>query len=127
MINFVLASQSPRRKELMKRITSSFLVDVSHVEENIPEGYSPIEAVKYLAYIKGQEVKKRHPHDLVISADTIVVIDNQIIGKPVDEDDAKRILKLLSGKTHAVYTAYHIFYNEKEIGGFNERDRFIKT
>ena len=115
MINYVLASQSPRRKELMKKISSSFLVDPSNVEENIPEGLTPVQVVKYLAEIKGKEVKSRHQDDLVISADTIVVFNDQIIGKPVNKEDAKRILQILSDNTHEVYTAYHIFYQDQEI------------
>ena len=117
MINYVLASQSPRRKELMKKISSSFLVDPSNVSEDNPKGNTPIEIVKYLAYIKGKEVKTRHENDLIISADTIVVCNGQIIGKPSDSEDAKRILKLLSGHTHEVYTAFHLFYLDKEEEG----------
>ena len=117
MINYVLASQSPRRKELMKKISSSFLIDPSNVSEDSPKGNTPVEIVKYLAYIKGKEVKTRHKDDFIISADTIVVYNNQIIGKPSDEEDAKRILSLLSDNTHEVYTAYHLFYQNKEADG----------
>ena len=102
----VLASQSPRRQELMHRISDAFIIDVSHIDESTSLNLSPLEAVKDIAKRKGLDVSQRHPHDLVISADTIVVIDNQIIGKPVDKADAKRILRLLSGRTHEVITAY---------------------
>ena len=110
-MEYVLASSSPRRKELMKCISSSFVIDVSNVDESVPNSLSPKEAVKEISYRKGAVVVKRHKDDIVISADTIVVLDNLIIGKPKDEIDAKRILKLLSDKEHHVYTSYHIFYN----------------
>ena len=105
----VLASKSPRRKELMHRICGDFLIDVSDIDESLSLNLSPIEAVKDIAKRKGVEVSKRHKNDLVISADTIVVIDNLIIGKPVDKKDAKRILRLLSNRTHQVITAFCLF------------------
>ena len=114
-MEYVLASSSPRRKELMKEISEVFSIDVSNVDETVDESLSPVDAVKTIALRKGEAVKVRHPNEVVISADTIVVIDNMIIGKPVDEKDAVRILKLLSGRTHVVYTAYCIFYKDKFI------------
>ena len=110
-----MASSSPRRKELMKEISPVFSIDVSNADESVSDDLSPIEAVKVIALRKGEEVRKRHPEEIVISADTIVVIDNKIIGKPIDEKDAIRILTLLSGRTHKVYTAYCIFYKGKLI------------
>ena len=109
-MGYVLASSSPRRKELMKSISSSFTIDVSNVDESVSESLSPKEAVKEISYRKGIVVSNRHKEDIVISADTIVVLEDMIIGKPKDEIDAKRILRLLSGKMHHVYTSYHIFY-----------------
>ena len=114
-MEYVLASSSPRRKELMKEISEVFSIDVSNVDETVDESLSPVDAVKTIALRKGEAVKVRHPNEVVISADTIVVIDNMIIGKPVDEKDAIRILKLLSDRTHIVYTAYCIFYKDKFI------------
>ena len=86
-MNYVLASSSPRRKELMKEISEVFSIDVSNVDESVDEKLSPVEAVKEIALRKGKAVKDRHLDDVVISADTIVVIDNMIIGKPIDKDD----------------------------------------
>ena len=114
-MKYVLASSSPRRKELMKEISPVFSIDVSNADESVSDDLSPIEAVKVIALRKGEEVRKRHPEEIVISADTIVVIDNKIIGKPIDEKDAIRILTLLSGRAHKVYTAYCIFYKGKLI------------
>ena len=112
-MEYVLASSSPRRKELMKEISEVFSIDVSNVDETVDKSLSPVDAVKTIALRKGEAVKVRHPNEVVISADTIVVINNMIIGKPIDEKDAIRILKLLSDRTHIVYTAYCIFYKDK--------------
>ena len=109
-MRYILASASPRRKELMKEISEDFLIDVSHADESHKEKDDPLKYVKHVAFIKGDEVYRRHPQDLVISADTIVTIDNKIIGKPVDEMDAKNILRALSNKKHLVLTAFCIFY-----------------
>ena len=110
----ILASQSPRRQQLMHSITDDFVVEISHIDESSSLALSPLEAVKDIAKRKGLDIAKKHPHDLVLSADTIVVINNQIIGKPVDEEDAKRILNLLSNKTHLVYTAFYLIKDNKE-------------
>lgn len=114
-MKIVLASSSSRRKDLMKEISSDFVVDVSNVDESVEPHLSPIEAVKEIALRKGEAVRVRHRNNIVISADTIVVIDGQIIGKPTDEADAVRILTLLSGRTHLVHTAYCLFYKNKII------------
>ncbi len=113
----ILASQSPRRKMLMEEdISSSFKIIVSHIDEaksyQLP---TPLEAVRDIAKRKGEGIHQLYPHDTVISADTIVVLDNQIIGKPKNEKDAERILHLLSDRTHIVITAYAIFKDDKLI------------
>ena len=109
----ILASQSPRRKELMHKITDDFLIVPSEIDEaqflNLPY----MEAVKQIAYAKGEKIKHLYPNDVIISADTIVVLNEQIIGKPKDEEDAFNILKRLSGKGHIVVTNYAIFYEDK--------------
>lgn len=110
---FILASQSPRRHELMKRIVSHFVVEVSSIDESESLYLPPPLAVKDIAFRKGEIIAKNHPNDIVISADTIVVLDNQIIGKPKDEKDAFQILKMLSNKMHTVITAFCIFYQGK--------------
>lgn len=108
----VLASKSPRRKQLMRRITDDFIVDVSDIDESTSLNMSPIEAVQDIAKKKGLDIVKKHPHQIVISADTIVVIDNMILGKPIDEADASRMLNLLSDRTHQVITAFCILKDE---------------
>ena len=111
----ILASASPRRRELLKQIVSDFKIIVSDVNEEESYKLSPLNAVLDIAKRKGEAVHKEHPHDLVISADTIVVLNNEIIHKPVDEEDAKRILRKLSGKTHEVITAFCLFKEDKFI------------
>ncbi len=110
----ILASASPRRRELLKTVVNDFGIITTDIDEEKSYILPPLEAVIDIAKRKGLEARKEHPNDIIISADTIVVLDNQIIGKPKDKQDAERILKLLSGKTHQVITAYYIF-NKKEI------------
>lgn len=109
----VLGSKSPRRQQLMHRITDDFIVDVSDIDESTSLNMSPIEAVQDIAKRKGLDIVKRHPGQIVISADTIVVIDNMILGKPIDEEDASRILNLLSNRTHQVITAFCLLKDDK--------------
>ena len=92
----ILASGSPRRRELMKQITSDYKIITADIDEDKSYNLSPLDAVLEIARRKGEKVKEDRPHDLILSADTIVVLDNEIIGKPKDEEDAKRILKHLS-------------------------------
>lgn len=122
----ILASSSPRRKELMKEITPSFSIDAADIDESASYSLSPLEAVKDVAYRKGLAVKDRHPNDIVISADTIVTIDNKIIGKPKNEEDAKKILEMLSGRKHQVITAYSIFHLNEVIRNFVVSDVYFE-
>ena len=101
----ILASASPRRKELLERYNVPFCIIKSDVIENIEPGLSPKEVVKYLSKIKACDVFDKHPNDFVIGADTIVVIDDLIWGKTKDRNDARRMLSLLKGRAHSVMTA----------------------
>lgn len=109
MIQIILASQSPRRKELLTQVGMKFVVCPSTIEEHITEK-NPVDVVKELSRQKAEDVaqkvvSKENAKDfLVIGADTIVVYEDQILGKPVDKDDAIRMLGMLQGKTHSVYT-----------------------
>ena len=114
----ILASASPRRRELLKTVVNDFKIITADINEEQSYNLPPLEAVIDIAKRKGLAVRKDHPNDVIISADTIVVLDNQIIGKPKDEEDAKRILKNLSGKTHQVITAYYIFNKEEIINNY---------
>ena len=104
MQTIILASKSPRRQELIRHITEAFEVVVSPVEEILPAGIAPEEAPVYLAALKARAVAEEHPDRLVIGADTVVILDGTILGKPRDAADAERMLRLLSGRTHAVIT-----------------------
>lgn len=106
----ILASKSPRRQELLKYITEEFEIKTADVDEALPDGISPSDAVCYLAEIKAQPFKNEN--DIVIGADTVVAIDGKILGKPRDEEDARQMLKALSGNTHSVFTGVSIIKGE---------------
>lgn len=109
---FILASKSPRRKQLMKEdISSDFSVIVKEVDEKKSYVMKPIDAVMDIAKRKGEVVANEHPNDIVISADTIVVFNDEKIGKPKDQNDAFNMLKKLSNNKHLVITGYAIFYH----------------
>ncbi|OGH09055.1 MAG: septum formation protein Maf [Candidatus Levybacteria bacterium RBG_16_35_6] len=117
MRKIVLASKSPRRKGLLKQMGIDFIVDVSDVDEDKFSHSSPVDLVKKISKEKARIVSKRHKDAIIISADTIVVLNGKIIGKPKDKKDAKEILMNLSGKTHIVITGFTILdtKNKKEI------------
>lgn len=100
----ILASASPRRRELMENLGLSFQVHSADVDESILEGSVPEEVVRSLALKKANEVAHQYTEGLIIGSDTIVVLDDVILGKPVDDEDALRMLMALQGKTHAVYS-----------------------
>ena len=99
----ILASQSPRRRELLQQAGISFIVRPANVDETIRAGESPDEYVKRVAQEKATAIEAS-PADVVLGADTVVVIDGQILGKPRDPADALRMLEALSGREHAVLT-----------------------
>ena len=113
MSRYILASKSPRRQELIGYILSDHEVIVSDVEEILPEGIAPEDVPAYLAGIKAQAVAAEHPDDVVIGADTVVILDGEVLGKPKDQDDAFRMLRALSGKAHTVITGCAIIQNGK--------------
>ncbi|WP_416151353.1 Maf family protein [Salipaludibacillus sp. HK11] len=112
---FVLASQSPRRKELLEQIGLSFTVIPSEVEEKIVETDTPEEVVASLAYQKAEDVFSRNENKLILAADTIVVIDNIILGKPTDKHDANKMLQLLSGRSHHVLTGVTLLSQDNKM------------
>lgn len=104
MARLILASQSPRREALLRQVGLEFDVTPSTVEEQIPEGLSPAEAARKLAEEKARSVASRRTEGLVIGADTVVVVDGQILGKPADSQEARAMLRRLSGREHQVIT-----------------------
>jgi len=133
----ILASGSPRRKELLESIGIDFSVWVPEVDETLAPGWSPAEAVEQLAYRKGRAVAEqvlREPSPfafepavsatvnielpvLVIAADTIVVLDGEVMGKPADAEEACRMLRRLSGRQHEVYSGLAVFCADKTATG----------
>jgi septum formation protein len=100
----VLASGSPRRQELLRSAGIAFTVQPTDIPEIPFEGEAPKECAERLAREKALAVSRLRPDDLVLGADTIVVVDGWILGKPRDATDAERMLRLLSGRTHKVIT-----------------------
>jgi septum formation protein len=100
----VLASASPRRQELLRNAGISFTVNPADIDETPLPGESPRECAERLAREKALAVWSMRPQDLVLGADTIVVVDETILGKPVDAPDAARMLRLLSDRLHHVIT-----------------------
>lgn len=109
-MRIILASKSPRRKELLGEITSNFQIKTAEVNEALPEGVHPRDGVEILAIRKGEVVAKCEPDALVISSDTLVEIGGVALGKPCDEADAFNMLRTLSGKAHNVHTGVAVHY-----------------
>lgn len=107
----VLASKSPRRRELLMRLVDDFEIKTAETDETLPEGMHPSEGVEVLAVRKGAAVARLcDKSDMVISSDTLVELNGEALGKPRDKDDAHRILRLLSGKPHNVHTGVAVHY-----------------
>lgn len=100
----VLASASPRRQELLRNAGISFTVEPADIDETPRHGESPRDCAERLAREKALAVSNTRPQDYVLGADTVVAVDDIILGKPVDAADAARMLRLLSGRTHQVIT-----------------------
>ena len=116
-MKYILASKSPRRKELLGQIISNFEIKTAEVDENLPEEIHPREGVEILAVKKGEAVAKDAPDCLVISSDTLVELSGVALGKPKDEDEAKEMLSALSGKAHNVHTGVAVHYGGKVFSG----------
>lgn len=106
-MNVVLASSSPRRKNLLKQINLTFDICPSEIDEVFDESLLPEEVVVDLAVRKGRDVAERKPNSLIIAADTIVCFNDQILGKPANRNEAYQMLKKLSGNYHAVFTGVY--------------------
>ena len=111
-MQLILASQSPRRKELMGLFRTPFVIRVADIDETMDPGRSPADEVARVSRAKAQAVA-HEPDDVVIAADTIVVCSGQILGKPTDEADAYRMLQLLSGRDHQVMTGLTVLRGDR--------------
>ena len=112
MRKVILASKSPRRQELLKEIVEDFDIVVSTSKEKRPLFVSLKKVPMYLAKQKATEIYKKNKDSLVIGADTVVICNNEILGKPKDKQDAKRMITMLSNKTHIVVTGVYLICKE---------------
>lgn len=123
MSKIILASQSPRRKQLLEWAEIPFEVMVSETDERFPPGMKPEEVAVYIARNKALAVHKMaDSQSIIIAADTIVVLGDHIIGKPVHTEDAISMLLALSGETHKVITGVVILQREQEIAFYDETE-----
>ena len=115
-MKFILASSSPRRRELLLRLQTPFDIILPDVDESIipPDG-SPETYCTALAELKANDISQHYPNNLVIGSDTIVVLDDQIMGKPDDKSQAQKMLESLSSRTHHVYTGVCLKWAERNI------------
>lgn len=111
----VLASKSPRRQELLKGIGVDFSVLTKEIDENYPARLPLVDVAPFLSLKKAKAFEDVELPDnyMVITADTVVIVENEILGKPKDRDDAVRMMKLLSGKVHKVVTGVTVHTKEK--------------
>lgn len=117
-MRIVLASKSPRRRELVAELYEKFDIEVADCDETLPLGMHPQEGVVELAVRKGRAVLGSCGGDaLIISSDTLVERDGVALGKPADKDEARSMLRSLSGRSHNVHTGIAVHYREKYVSG----------
>lgn len=109
----ILASQSPRRRELLSMLGLDFTIMTADIDETMDPALSVEDAVAEVCRKKAAAVGEKHPGDLIIAADTIVVLENKVLGKPHTEDEARDMLRSLSGRHHTVMTAFCLWKNGK--------------
>ncbi len=109
---FILASGSPRRKHLLEQLGTNFDIQISHADESFAPHLSPAKIVEEIAQRKVKDISKENPGALVLAADTIVVLENEVLGKPVDEEEAIHTLHRLSGNSHAVFTGLALAHED---------------
>jgi septum formation protein len=108
--SLILASASPRRREMLKSVGLNFKIIPAHVNEDYLAGESPRQHVKRLSADKAMVIARKHPQAWVLGADTIVVIDGMILGKPKNKAQAHKMLRKLSGREHKVFTGFSIVH-----------------
>ena len=113
-MSLILASQSPRRRELLGLTGLDFIVRVADIDERMDPEKAPFDEVARVSRLKAEAVARK-PDDVVIAADTIVVCGDEVLGKPHSEEDAYRILKLLSGRHHEVMTGMTVLRGDEVI------------
>jgi septum formation protein len=123
----ILASQSPRRQQLLKDLGLDFDIDVREVEEIFPEGLERDEIPQYLSKLKAEPFKDElSEKQLVITSDTIVWVDGEVLGKPKDREDAFRMISALSGRKHQVVSGVCLTTKEKRLAFSSVTDVYFK-
>ena len=112
-MKIILASASPRRQELIKMITEDIIVNPCDCDETIKKGLVGREIAEYLSKIKGEAVREQFQNEIIVSADTIVCLGDNVLGKPKSREDAFSMLRTLSGNTHSVFTGVTIIKGDK--------------
>ncbi len=126
MKKLILASASPRRRDLLASLGLSFEVFATDADESVPIGTPPRELVGILAERKARAASEKFPDDVVIAADTVVSVGGEILGKPKDDADARRMLRLLSGGKHTVYTGVTVISDGKVFSDVIASDVFMR-
>ena len=125
-MSVILASQSPRRKELLGLMNIPFTVRVADIDEAMDPSLPPYDEVARVSRLKALAVP-RDPQDVVIAADTIVVCDDQVLGKPTDPQDAFRMLSMLSGRAHQVMTGLTVLQGDRIISHTEVTDVYFRS
>lgn len=126
MGDIILASSSPRRKEILERYNINPTIISSDIIEKSIKGEKPTQIAMSLAFQKAYNISILHPDNIIIGADTIVVFQDEILGKPKDTEDAFRMLKLLNGKCHNVITGISIIQNASNIKIVDYEETIVK-
>jgi len=111
----ILASRSPRRKQLLEQAGVLFTIQSADIEEDFPDHLPATKVPEYIADNKAAAIAKKNPDSMVIAADTVVILEDRIIGKPKDEADAEAMLRALSGKKHEVVTGVVLQWKDKKM------------
>lgn len=119
-MTLILASRSPRRQELLTRLGVPFEVDTADIDETQHDGEVPTSLVQRLAHEKAQAVAMRRPGCAVLGADTIVVLDDEVLGKPLDANDAAAMLRRLRGRPHTVWSAVYACNGDQVAAALNQ-------
>ena len=123
----ILASKSPRRRELLRELFDSFDIVTAEVDEALPDTIHPKDGVEILALRKGAPIAAANPDALVISSDTLVELGGVPLGKPTDALDAKNMLRTLSGNTHRVHTGVAVHYKGRAVSGVDSTAVIFRT
>ena len=127
-VQVILASKSPRRRELLAEMGITYVCLTEEVEETFPKEMHPRAAVVYLSRKKAEAVKGKAPENaIIIASDTMVEVDGIPLGKPVDEADASRMLWMLSGRHHNVHTGLCVMWGDKVLVGVDSTDVFFRS